>query len=181
MQQGRQAMRIAAPQQLVGILKLLAWFSAFCVVLFLGTAAWRAYDRHVVRSSWPEAEAEILECGVDEYRGFARDAGGPSHSLRCRVRYAAAAQAVEIKSASSQSAALEEAMRRWAAEHPPRGTLRLRYDPQAPESARFADDASFAPDTPEEALITAALFAGGAALALVVARWLEGAARRPPT
>ena len=165
----------AVRTSLGGVIRLFAAFFWLCAILAGTAAAWQAYDRAVVRNTWPEIDAEVVKCTVVEHRGRQ-----PFSILACQFRYVVHGSEYIAKTGSTGIPSPEQvaAMRDWVAHHRPGERQVIHVDPDDPRNISLGDaDAAFQADNLENRLRLAGMFAGGGVLLIAAASWL--AARQP--
>src|SRR5262249_24698727 len=166
--------RPAAPPatKLEGVLGLFGAFLLLCSVLFVVGSWGEARRASRIRSQWPTASAEIVDCQV---RQGARDkSGNVSRHVRCRVRYDAdgAEHIAPFSTRSTNDPQIVAAMDRWVAGHR-RGTAQpIHYDRADPDRVSLGEyGESIDPSQVGHTLATGGLFAGVGGLLLTIARW----------
>jgi len=157
------------------ITALFGWFFALCSILSLFAAANDAWNEWR-QAGWPTAQAAIVSSEVSEYYPFKRNGGGILWSIRCNVQFVADDRQLtaKIRSRSTKSDSERGHMEAWVAEHKPRTSIQIRYDPGDPSNALFAS--SDVPMTGRQSgsdLVLVAAFAAGFALFLAAARRLR--------
>jgi len=154
-----------------GVLVLFGGFFVLCgAVLSAGTGA-EVYRAARIRSQWPTVDAQVLDCRVRE--SATNRSRTISHSVQCRVRYAAAGteHIGTLSTHSTQSSETMLAMRGWVSRHRG-GTIQpIHYDPSAPDTISLGEfGETIDPELVGQKLTAAGGFAAAGLLLLFIAR-----------
>ena len=154
-----------------GLLVLFGGFFVLCsVVLAAGTGA-EVYREARIRSQWPTVDAQVLDCRIRE--NATNRSRTISHSVQCRVRYAAAGteHIGTLSTHSTQSSETMLAMRGWVSRHRG-GTIQpIHYDPSAPDTISLGEfGETIDPELVGQKLTAAGGFAAAGLLLLFIAR-----------
>jgi len=159
---------------------LLSLFLFTGAVLMAAAAVWRAYRAFDVESRWTEAPARIEKCSLNEYHPFARDGGGTTVSLHCRLGFAFGARQAEydLRTRSDRSLQTRADIRNWIVNNPPGTTLAVRVNPSDPNDLVVETELPVRQfGTPREAWLTALAFGGAGALLFMAGRKLARSGR----
>jgi Protein of unknown function (DUF3592) len=110
---------------------MLGLFLGLCALVLMAKSALDSHreDKH---AHWPSAVATITQRQVVQFMNGREEAW----RIECAVRYMADGTEIAAKVRSGIGGFLDEKpMRRWASQHPSGTTLRVRYDPQHPDTA----------------------------------------------
>jgi Family of unknown function (DUF6498)/Protein of unknown function (DUF3592) len=158
--------------QLTGILGLFGAFLVLCSLILVAGSGGEVYRASRVRSQWPTASAEVVDCRVRD--GAADKSRQVSHLVRCRFRYDVGGieHVATYSTHSTYDAETVAAMHRWVAGHPRGAPQVIHYDRVEPDRVSLGGEGE-AIDPPQvgETLTAAAGFAAAGALLLLAARW----------
>ncbi len=169
-----------------GILSLFGYFLLFCGFVLLLAACWRAYRLHTTVTTWPAANAEVVENKVVQGRRPRGSQAQPYYYYAdCLFRYSV--KGIEYRARVRTGAAYSrQAAVNWVNEHLPGTRQVIYYDPSDFNRVNLAGaDSGLTGATPSNTALSGLGFAGvGSALLLLarrmVARRKQAMAARSP-
>lgn len=161
--------------------KLIAFGCTLCAAVMLTFTAWYIYRLHDTLTTWPHAQAQVLDAEVysqriDLHLPHSQSPRSTVYGFRCTVAYSVASHPYQSQADIGYQKGDTRALAAWRDRIHPGDQIEIAYAPTDPTHIRFAGDFTIA-YAPALLLLTwIAWLAAIAAMAAIISHKL-----RPPT